>query len=108
MVSLNRSSPPSTRLSSKGQVVIPKEVRDRLHLREGDELTVEETEDTIVLRITRKTHEALFGGPVPLEAVVGVLAGRRNVREPLTVEDMDRLAAAGAGARFNARSQKGP
>jgi len=39
-----------TRLSARGQVVLPKEIRDRLHLEEGQELTVEIVSDTIVMR----------------------------------------------------------
>jgi AbrB family looped-hinge helix DNA binding protein len=89
-----------TRLSSKGQVVIPKELRDRLHLREGDELSVEEVDDAIVLRVTRASDEAIFGGPVPLSRVLGALAGRGRQKTPLTLDDMDRMAAEGAAMRW--------
>jgi AbrB family looped-hinge helix DNA binding protein len=37
-------------MSSKGQVVIPKDIRDRLGLKEGDRIAVEETEGRVVLR----------------------------------------------------------
>jgi AbrB family looped-hinge helix DNA binding protein len=39
-----------TRLSAKGQVVIPKPLRDHLRWAEGDELEVIETGDGILLR----------------------------------------------------------
>jgi AbrB family looped-hinge helix DNA binding protein len=39
-----------TRLSSKGQVIIPKPVRDRHGWRPGVELEVEDRGDTVVLR----------------------------------------------------------
>ncbi len=39
-----------TRLSAKGQVVIPKDVRDRLGLTEGAVLDVIETGDGVILR----------------------------------------------------------
>jgi len=39
-----------TKMSSKGQVVIPKDIRDRLGLKEGDRIAVEETEGRVVLR----------------------------------------------------------
>ncbi len=39
-----------TRVSSKGQVIIPKEVRDRKRWRPGTELDVVETEDGVLLR----------------------------------------------------------
>ena len=42
-----------TRLSSKGQVIIPKPVRDRLGWREGTEIDVEDHGDAVVLRISR-------------------------------------------------------
>jgi len=39
-----------TRLSTKGQVVIPKAVRDEVAYRPGDELTVEARGQEVVLR----------------------------------------------------------
>lgn len=39
-----------TRLSERGQVVLPKEVRDRLHLERGQEFAVEVVPDGIILR----------------------------------------------------------
>jgi AbrB family looped-hinge helix DNA binding protein len=39
-----------TRMSSKGQVVIPKDVRDRLRIASGDRLEVVERPDGVLLR----------------------------------------------------------
>jgi len=39
-----------TRISSKGQVVIPRELRDEVKLNEGDKLIVYGDKDTIVLK----------------------------------------------------------
>lgn len=39
-----------THVSSRGQVVIPQQVRERLHLKEGTELDVEVERDHLVLR----------------------------------------------------------
>ena len=39
-----------TKLSAKGQVVIPKDVRDRLGWLQGSELEVVETGDSVILR----------------------------------------------------------
>ncbi len=39
-----------TRVSDKGQVVIPKEIRDKLGFREGTRLIVIATEDAVVLQ----------------------------------------------------------
>lgn len=40
----------TTRLSSKGQVVIPEEVRRRLNLRAGDRFLVTGEEDVVILK----------------------------------------------------------
>lgn len=39
-----------TSLSSRGQVVIPQEVRERMHLQEGEKFIVVGGEDTILLK----------------------------------------------------------
>jgi AbrB family looped-hinge helix DNA binding protein len=39
-----------THVSSRGQVVIPQEIREKLHLKEGTELDVEIESDHLVLR----------------------------------------------------------
>jgi AbrB family looped-hinge helix DNA binding protein len=39
-----------TRVSDKGQVVIPKEIRDKLKFSEGSKLLVIATEDAVVLQ----------------------------------------------------------
>lgn len=39
-----------TKLSSKGQVVIPKSIREHLDLREGDRIAVEENKGRVILR----------------------------------------------------------
>jgi AbrB family looped-hinge helix DNA binding protein len=39
-----------TRMSEKGQVVIPKEIRDKLKFTEGSKLLVIATEDAVVLQ----------------------------------------------------------
>ena len=52
-----------TRMTRKGQVTIPAEVRRDLGLREGDQLSVERLGDTVVLRratsVTERTAGAL-------------------------------------------------
>lgn len=40
----------TTKLSSKGQVVIPEEVRKKLHLKEGDQFVVIGKGDTVILK----------------------------------------------------------
>ena len=41
------------RVSSKGQLVLPKEIRDRRGLTEGAELEIEEVADGVLLRLVR-------------------------------------------------------
>lgn len=40
----------TTKLSSRGQVVIPEEIRDSLHLKEGDQFVVIGKGDTVILK----------------------------------------------------------
>lgn len=40
----------TTKLSSKGQVVIPEDIRNRLHLHSGDQFLVIAEEDVIILK----------------------------------------------------------
>ena len=39
-----------TKMSSKGQVVIPQDLRERMHLEEGSKFAVVGTDDTIILK----------------------------------------------------------
>jgi AbrB family looped-hinge helix DNA binding protein len=43
-----------TLLSERGQVVIPKKIRDFIHLNKGDELEIEVRDETIVLKPLRR------------------------------------------------------
>jgi AbrB family looped-hinge helix DNA binding protein len=47
----------TTRLSSKGQIVIPALIRQRHQFREGDELVIEERDDEIVLKKARRSRK---------------------------------------------------
>lgn len=72
-----------TRLSSKGQVVIPKAVRDAHGWTEGTEFTVEDTKDGIMLK---PQPQPLFPKKT-IEEVVGC-SGYKG--PPKTLEDMKR------------------
>jgi AbrB family looped-hinge helix DNA binding protein len=74
----------TTRLSSKGQVVIPKEVRDRHGWQPGTEFEVEDRGDVVVLRPAKPFPRTTF------EEVRGCL---NYDGPPLTIEEMDEAVA---------------
>ena len=52
----------TTKMSSRGQVVIPEEIRESLHLKEGDQFIVMGHADTVILRsITPPSMDELEG-----------------------------------------------
>jgi AbrB family looped-hinge helix DNA binding protein len=69
-----------TRLSSKGQVIIPKAVRDRHGWQPGVELEVEDRGDAVVLRLATSFR------PTTFEEVRGCL---KYEGPPVTIEEMD-------------------
>ncbi len=54
-------------LSSKGQITIPKSVRESLHLEAGDTIALIQINDEIVLKPVKKTIFDLVGSIPPLE-----------------------------------------
>ncbi|MCK5796990.1 MAG: AbrB/MazE/SpoVT family DNA-binding domain-containing protein [Deltaproteobacteria bacterium] len=54
----------TTKLSSKGQVVIPEEVRNRLGLEAGDQFVVVGEGDVVVLKSIEKPAMSRFRGVV--------------------------------------------
>ena len=80
----------TTVVSTKGQVILPKAVRDRRHWSPGTRLTVEDTADGVVLKAS-----PLFP-PTTIEAVFGMLAYKGP---PLSIADMNAAVAAVAKRR---------
>lgn len=64
-----------TTVTSKGQTTIPKEIRDKLHMKPGDRITFTLMPDaTVLLRLKSKSFTELAGAlhkkgrkPVPIE-----------------------------------------
>lgn len=54
-----------TKLSTKGQIVLPKEVRDALGLASGTEFEIEIHDGTVLLRPIRKTTVDDLHGMLP-------------------------------------------
>jgi AbrB family looped-hinge helix DNA binding protein len=88
-----------TKLSAKGQVVIPKALRDRLHWAEGEELEVVEAAGGVLLR--RKTQ--------PRERI-SIEEFRRRVPPhkgpPVTLEEMEEAILEEAAARFERKTSR--
>ena len=84
----------TTRLSSKGQVILPKSVRDAQHWVPGTEFAVEPVADGVLLRPLKSVAKSR------LDDVVGSLpvTGR-----PRTVAEMD----AAIGAELRRRRDRG-
>ncbi len=78
-------------LSTKGQIVLPAEVRKRLGLTEGERLTVEVRGDAVVLRAAkqRRRYRAARHRKSGLPVMVAVKAPRKKV----TAVEIARLAA---------------
>jgi len=73
-----------TKLSTKGQVVLPKEVRDTLGISSGTELEVEVRDGVVLLRPIRKTT---------VDDLLGMLEWSGPAR---TLEEMEEAIAKGA------------
>ena len=78
-----------TRLSSKGQVVLPRHIRSAHHWEPGVEFSVEDTPDGVLLRPLKPFK------PTRLDDVLGC-AGYDGPTK--TIEEMDAGIAAGAKA----------
>ena len=75
----------TTRLSSKGQIILPKTVRDEHHWAPGTDFSVEDTGDGVLLRPIKASR------PTRLDDVVGCLPVAGS---PRSIEEMDAAIAA--------------
>ena len=75
--------PATTTLSSKGQVVIPEEIRDRLGLRPGAQFVVLGDRDVVILKVIQAPDRAEF------DEIVG-RARKAAKRAGLKRQDVDR------------------
>ena len=75
----------TTKLSTKGQVILPKAIREAAGLQPGTEFTVEKTGEGILLRPLQQSK------PARLEDLFGIL--HVPGRKPATIADMDRAVA---------------
>ena len=83
-----------TRVSTKGQVILPKAIRDKRSWAAGTELTVEETTEGVLLR------SAPAFAPTRVEDVAGMLRGRGRINRVVSIEEMDEAVLAEARRRY--------
>jgi AbrB family looped-hinge helix DNA binding protein len=81
---------PRTRMSTKGQLIIPQDVRERHGWREGTELEVDDRGDVVVLRPVSSLPRTRVG------EVLGILPYRGAAK---TLEEMEKGIAKGARTR---------
>ena len=67
-------------ITSKGQITIPKVVRERLHLEPGDKVYFDVQQDGSVSMMTRK-H--------PVESLFGLLKAKVKLKRPITIDEMN-------------------
>ena len=67
-----------TKVSAKGQIVIPKDLRERLNLREGDTLLVYSTDSMLVIRKVAKQESILSIIAEPVRKKIKQLGIRRK------------------------------
>ncbi len=87
----------TTRLSSKGQVIIPKDVRDAHGWKEGTEFLVESTPQGVLLRPKRVFKRT------KIEDVIGCAGYKGPAR---TIEEMDAGVLAEAARRWKRKMGK--
>lgn len=76
----------TTTLSSKGQVVLPQEVRERLNLKEGNKFLVIAEGDTVILKAIK---------PIPREKFKAMLQSTREAvkKAGIAPEDIEKAIA---------------
>jgi antitoxin PrlF len=76
-------------LTSKGQLTVPKEVRERLGLKNGDRVVFEFEEDSVRLRVEKRRNlEELRGSLPATREYPGKDAERRAAREHVVRETL--------------------
>jgi antitoxin PrlF len=87
-ISLGAGKKARARITSQGQITIPKAVRDALEVRPGDEVEFEASEDGFLIRHSTRKSILDFAG----------IAGKATAGIPQTAEELDRVIASGMSA----------
>jgi AbrB family looped-hinge helix DNA binding protein len=89
---MNRPASSTTVISTKGQVILPKAIRDEKNWSAGARLVVEATPDGVLLRAEERPFP-----PTEFADVRGCLAGRGK---SLSLEEIDAALSAAAKRRY--------
>lgn len=81
VITARRPTGARSRITSQGQITVPKAIRDSLDVKPGDELEFEPMGDGFVLRPRRRRNILDFAG----------IAGRASANIPDTAEELDRF-----------------
>ena len=73
----------TVKISSKGQITLPKELRERYRLREGDEALILPSEEGILIKRRRVTLRGFLAGKLDVE---GFKKDLRRLRREWTAQ----------------------
>lgn len=75
----------TTKLSSKGQIVIPEDVRDKVGLHTGDQFVVVADKDVVILKVIKKPSTKEFTGLVTQARKLAKKAGltKRSIKDAI-------------------------
>jgi AbrB family looped-hinge helix DNA binding protein len=79
-----------TRLSSKGQITIPKEIRDKLGLEPGDKVLMEAMEHAAIIKPLKRPSESMKGIGKEAKARLGNISAAELLRE-MRIGDREEL-----------------
>jgi AbrB family looped-hinge helix DNA binding protein len=95
----------ATKLSAKGQVVIPKDVRDRMRLTVGETFDVVERENEVVLK-RRGGYNAISAQQAVAEAVKELQKIIKYDGPPVSIEDMNHITKEKMAEHFSRKYGK--
>ena len=101
-MSATKAAVTTTTLSTKGQLILPKAVRESRGWKPGTQIVIEEQGEALLLREGAPEPDVK---PTRLEDVYGMFAGRARM---VSVEAMKLAAADGAAERYRRSFDTGP